>query len=68
MNNLKKVGLTALACLLYTSPSPRDATLSRMPSSAWKKNKSMGVGGIFIGTLALIFAIVIIMEIKQRLF
>ena len=26
-------GLCA-ACLLYTSPSPRDATLSRMPSSA----------------------------------
>ena len=26
-------GLT-LVCLLYTSPSPRDATLSRMPSSA----------------------------------
>ena len=26
-------GKTAL-CLLYTSPSPRDATLSRMPSSA----------------------------------
>ena len=24
----------ALGCLLYTSPSPRDATLSRMPSSA----------------------------------
>ena len=24
----------ALSCLLYTSPSPRDATLSRMPSSA----------------------------------
>ena len=24
----------AMACLLYTSPSPRDATLSRMPSSA----------------------------------
>ena len=24
----------AIACLLYTSPSPRDATLSRMPSSA----------------------------------
>ena len=23
-----------VACLLYTSPSPRDATLSRMPSSA----------------------------------
>ena len=23
-----------LICLLYTSPSPRDATLSRMPSSA----------------------------------
>ena len=24
----------AEGCLLYTSPSPRDATLSRMPSSA----------------------------------
>ena len=23
-----------VVCLLYTSPSPRDATLSRMPSSA----------------------------------
>ena len=29
------LGLTAFfVCLLYTSPSPRDATLSRMPSSA----------------------------------
>ena len=27
----RKSGIT---CLLYTSPSPRDATLSRMPSSA----------------------------------
>ena len=26
--------IEVLACLLYTSPSPRDATLSRMPSSA----------------------------------
>ena len=26
--------LTYITCLLYTSPSPRDATLSRMPSSA----------------------------------
>ena len=25
---------TFSSCLLYTSPSPRDATLSRMPSSA----------------------------------
>ena len=25
---------TTIPCLLYTSPSPRDATLSRMPSSA----------------------------------
>ena len=24
----------SLACLLYTSPSPRDRSLSRMPSSA----------------------------------
>ena len=29
--DLKKRNIT---CLLYTSPSPRDATLSRMPSSA----------------------------------
>ena len=27
-------GTTTSTCLLYTSPSPRDATLSRMPSSA----------------------------------
>ena len=27
-------------CLLYTSPSPRDGLLSRMPSSAWKKQGS----------------------------
>ena len=31
---LTKLGGEALPCLLYTSPSPRDATLSRMPSSA----------------------------------
>ena len=31
-------GMCAI-CLLYTSPSPRDRTRSRMPSSAWKKNK-----------------------------
>ena len=29
-----KVGAGQSICLLYTSPSPRDATLSRMPSSA----------------------------------
>ena len=28
------VGTKSVFCLLYTSPSPRDATLSRMPSSA----------------------------------
>ena len=27
-------GITIKACLLYTSPSPRDTILSRMPSSA----------------------------------
>ena len=27
-------GLKSVACLLYTSPSPRDGLLSRMPSSA----------------------------------
>ena len=31
-DNYKLIGL--ITCLLYTSPSPRDATLSRMPSSA----------------------------------
>ena len=32
--NKKKPHLKKCTCLLYTSPSPRDATLSRMPSSA----------------------------------
>ena len=30
----QSLGSKYLDCLLYTSPSPRDATLSRMPSSA----------------------------------
>ena len=30
----KSEGESGGPCLLYTSPSPRDATLSRMPSSA----------------------------------
>jgi hypothetical protein len=30
------------------------------------KKNTMGVGGIFIGTLALIFAIVILIEVKER--
>ena len=37
-NGYKQVNVinrdTNQSCLLYTSPSPRDATLSRMPSSA----------------------------------
>ena len=35
--NAKLLGFASIidrSCLLYTSPSPRDATLSRMPSSA----------------------------------
>ena len=31
---LKSIADEALVCLLYTSPSPRDRTRSRMPSSA----------------------------------
>ena len=31
---IKDIVNKADTCLLYTSPSPRDATLSRMPSSA----------------------------------
>ena len=38
VDQFKKLNLDAVekikTCLLYTSPSPRDATLSRMPSSA----------------------------------
>ena len=34
MEARKKAEEAAKICLLYTSPSPRDATLSRMPSSA----------------------------------
>ena len=30
----KEVGNDLMSCLLYTSPSPRDRTRSRMPSSA----------------------------------
>ena len=33
-NNLNATGGTTSTCLLYTSPSPRDRSLSRMPSSA----------------------------------
>ena len=33
-NPLEDLIAPAYVCLLYTSPSPRDATLSRMPSSA----------------------------------
>ena len=33
LNTIKEIR-DANPCLLYTSPSPRDATLSRMPSSA----------------------------------
>ena len=31
---LNQLGKNAYVCLLYTSPSPRDGLLSRMPSSA----------------------------------
>ena len=31
---IPKVDAICIACLLYTSPSPRDRSLSRMPSSA----------------------------------
>ena len=34
LNKLVSKGRMSEDCLLYTSPSPRDATLSRMPSSA----------------------------------
>ena len=34
MSNHGQVAFGKNFCLLYTSPSPRDATLSRMPSSA----------------------------------
>ena len=34
LDSLREKGVVITDCLLYTSPSPRDATLSRMPSSA----------------------------------
>ena len=34
VESVKSVSEIYAPCLLYTSPSPRDATLSRMPSSA----------------------------------
>ena len=33
-NEIANKAIKLYSCLLYTSPSPRDATLSRMPSSA----------------------------------
>ena len=33
-NKITAIAGESSTCLLYTSPSPRDATLSRMPSSA----------------------------------
>ena len=34
IERVPEIATSPWACLLYTSPSPRDATLSRMPSSA----------------------------------
>ena len=34
INMVQTTGAEFLACLLYTSPSPRDRSVSRMPSSA----------------------------------
>ena len=34
ISDVLRDAVTSKICLLYTSPSPRDATLSRMPSSA----------------------------------
>ena len=33
-NSLRRILLSSISCLLYTSPSPRDLSTSRMPSSA----------------------------------
>ena len=33
-NEISHMGMDSFICLLYTSPSPRDGLLSRMPSSA----------------------------------
>ena len=34
IEDIYEVGVVASVCLLYTSPSPRDLSTSRMPSSA----------------------------------
>ena len=34
LGNTRKICKDSYICLLYTSPSPRDRTRSRMPSSA----------------------------------
>ena len=34
MPTFKELGANPYSCLLYTSPSPRDRTRARMPSSA----------------------------------
>ena len=34
VREVRDLGVQVVICLLYTSPSPRDGLLSRMPSSA----------------------------------
>ena len=34
VDTVERTGARITGCLLYTSPSPRDRSLSRMPSSA----------------------------------
>ena len=34
LHKAQELGIEVKTCLLYTSPSPRDGLLSRMPSSA----------------------------------
>ena len=34
LNKKQLYGIILISCLLYTSPSPRDGQISRMPSSA----------------------------------
>ena len=51
---IEEAAIDGIPCLLYTSPSQRDRTRSRMPSSACKKKQHLHATETLIASLAVI--------------